>query len=175
MIFTSKDSKYKFLLQDKIFRSMLRYVRNSEDMETGGILIGSYSQDTSTAIVTKITGPPKDSRRGFSWFERGLKGLQKLLNKRWLNHEYYLGEWHYHPLSAPTPSFQDLYQMRVISSSKSYHCPEPILMIIGGDAITYDISVFVTLPHGLTMELIKNDAKRNDNSGLVRFGEIICY
>lgn len=41
---------------------------------------------------------------GRSRFFRGIKGLNKLLEKKWKQKkEYYLGEWHLHPGRLPSP------------------------------------------------------------------------
>jgi integrative and conjugative element protein (TIGR02256 family) len=99
-------------------------------METGGVLIGKYSTDHRTAFVTRVHGPPPDSRAGSTWFVRGVRGLQRVLREYWIRGEYYLGEWHYHP-GAPTPSSTDLKQMTTIATSHAYCCPEPVLCVVG--------------------------------------------
>jgi hypothetical protein len=113
---------------------MRRFCLASRDAETGGILIGRYSDDRSMAFVEQVTGPPPDSRRAFATFFRGVKGLQELLDRLWAKPDkrYYLGEWHYHLSPILTPSRDDVMQMGRIASSNSYACPEPILVIVTG-------------------------------------------
>lgn len=112
--------------------------RENTEVETGGILIGQYSTNHDLAIVTDISGPPKDSSRAYTTFSRGIKGLQKWLNQIWKSrHHYYLGEWHYHPHASPAASSQDVKQLKEHSENKTLMCPEPIMVIVGGD------------PHGL--------------------------
>lgn len=157
MIFSSMDGKLTFELSDSKFPGLLNIIQSAQGKETGGILIGKYSPDHSVAIVTKLTGPPKDSKSGRTWFHRGILGLPKLLHMHWNKKEYYLGEWHYHPFSSPNPSYQDIEQMRTIAESKSYHCPEPIMLIIGGDVAIYAIRVFVSLKGKEIIELLKKN------------------
>jgi integrative and conjugative element protein (TIGR02256 family) len=108
-----------------------------ESFETGGILLGSYTPDRSTAIITEASAPPQDSRRGSNWFHRGVSGLRELLNLRWNQawHTYYVGEWHFHPSAHVAPSADDLSQMQAISIDTKYHCREPILLIIGRSTV----------------------------------------
>jgi integrative and conjugative element protein (TIGR02256 family) len=80
-----------------------------------------------------VTGPARDSASGRAWFQRGVAGLQDLLFRRWRQQEYYLGEWHSHPGAAPTPSGTDATQLKLFARAADYHCPEPILLIVGGD------------------------------------------
>lgn len=102
--------------------------------ETGGVLIGYYSEDRTTAVVTEATSPPKDSLQGHNWFQRGVAGLKTLLAHRWKNtsrRTYYIGEWHFHPTVEVVPSNYDYKQMQDISNSTNYHCSEPIMLIVG--------------------------------------------
>ena len=65
-------------------------------------------------------------------FWRGTRGLQAILNRAWRSREYYLGEWHFHPSGLPQPSPTDVRQMRRISESADYNCPEPVMVVIAG-------------------------------------------
>jgi integrative and conjugative element protein (TIGR02256 family) len=103
-------------------------------VETGGILIGRYTAAHDCALVTGVLGPPPDSRGGRTWFDRGVGGLQALLDRVWgQRRDFYLGEWHYHPFAAPGPSGKDYKQMNEIAATVSWKCPEPVLVIVGGD------------------------------------------
>ncbi len=56
----------------------------------------------------------------------------------------YLGEWHFHPGAAPEPSPEGEEQLRQIAVSSEYHCPEPVLMLVGGNlGIGYSMRAFV--------------------------------
>lgn len=100
--------------------------------ETGGVLMGRYNGELNVATVTRVVGPPPDSRRGRSTFVRGTRGLQQLIERLWRVDEYYLGEWHFHPGGTARPSSVDIRQMKRISESGAYNCPEPILIVVGG-------------------------------------------
>lgn len=56
---------------------------------------------------------------------------------------YYLGEWHYHPNTSAVPSSTDLKQMFILSKNNDLKCPEPILIIIGGNKSNWQISASV--------------------------------
>ena len=73
---------------------------------------------------------------------------------------YYLGEWHFHPFSNPSPSSTDEKQMKIISEDKSYSCPEPIFFIIGGDPNTNcDYKAFVYVKSKGIIELFSQFKK----------------
>jgi len=133
---------------------MVECIRSSKINETGGILIGYYTEDLKHSVITKVTKPPADSLSGRYWFKRGIKGLKSLLKDAWKKKEYYLGEWHFHPLGTTNPSNQDLKQMLEIANSKDYHCPEAIMIIIAGTAANYVIKPFLTdKKKGLTLPM----------------------
>ena len=147
--FWSEDRQFGVRLAEEILRYMLQACRQSCPNETGGILVGYYVDTLDCAVVTAATTASSDSRKGSMWFHRGTFGLQPWLNSLWQRkHNYYLGEWHFHPYAPPSPSQTDAEQMGSIANAPSYHCPEPLLMIIGGDpAIDWTVGVYV-FPRG---------------------------
>jgi len=131
----SENKKYGLRIPEKMVQKILQFCKNAGDIETGGILVGYYNRRHDCAIVTDCSAPPKDSQHGKHRFYRGIRGLQKWLVKLWHlgQKQYYLGEWHFHPLTVPNPSSIDINQLKSNAESKTYHCPEPIIFIIGGD------------------------------------------
>lgn len=153
--FWSHDRRFGLEMTPKNLREIVGYCKAALPNETGGILVGRYSPKHDLAIVSGVSAPPADSRSGRSWFTRGVEGLQNWLNRLWRSKNYYLGEWHFHPLAEPNPSGTDIGQMAEIASSGSYKCPEPILAIVGGDPRnTWKLRVFVYSQENL-LELIE--------------------
>lgn len=127
------DGAFAVDLQASVLGALDRYCRDSGSVETGGILIGRYSDDFTLAIVQEATSAPTDSKRGHSWFVRGVSGLREMLGKRWSARlrTYYVGEWHFHPANHVEPSGDDFAQMIEISRAREYECKEPLLVILG--------------------------------------------
>ena len=73
-------------------------------METGGILVGHYSDDSRFAHITDLVPAPSDSISKRFSFQRGVRGVQRFLNQMWPKRKYYLGEWHFHPDGSASPS-----------------------------------------------------------------------
>lgn len=125
----------------KLANQELQYIhdlcKNSFPYETGGILIGRYSKDLKWAEITTITRAPAESKRTRCSFMRSTQGIITKLKNAWKKQQYYLGEWHYHPNASPKPSGLDLQTMLNLSGSEELHCPEPILLIIGGSPSTW--------------------------------------
>lgn len=132
--FSSDDGAFRVHLEADSLRALYRFAGEGGRLETGGLLIGAYSEGLHCAVVTEITGPPPDSRRFRTRFERGTQGVPALLKRRWQakgRRTYYLGEWHLHPGAPPKPSRQDRTQMQAFAEDPQA-CPEPILLLVGG-------------------------------------------
>ena len=140
----SSDGRFGLDLGTVHVVALLSSCQRASDKETGGVLIGYYNPNHNMAFVTEVTPAPPDSKRGASWFDRGVKGLTRKLQSSWNKKgSFYLGEWHYHPGAAPSPSSTDSTQMAEIACSHLYACPEPVLLIIGGTPGTWSVDAFV--------------------------------
>lgn len=133
LMFSCLSVDYVVNLSSSSLQKMIDECIKAGEHETGGILIGSYSADGSTAFIVEATARPDDSLAGRTTFQRGIKGLKPLLDFRWKTGKYYVGEWHFHPGGSPEPSPEDFVSMKNISSNPNYQCPEPVMIILGGD------------------------------------------
>lgn len=145
MEYANTENDLKIHLSEDLLVELQGYCTRSNHLETGGILIGQYIDNYRSAKITAIIGPPTDSKHGRTTFVRGTKGLKKIFDSNWKKGSYYLGEWHYHPYALPDPSFQDINQMKKISVDHKYHCPEPLMIIIGMDGNVFIERVFASL------------------------------
>lgn len=135
----------KIFIESKAYHKLLSIVAsNRNDLETGGIIIGYYDDMCQNAVITEFTNPPEDSKAARFKFYRGIKGLKEILQQCWKEQkEYYLGEWHLHPGSSPTPSAADIAQMKKIAQNKNFNCKEPILMVLGEVGMSQAISLSI--------------------------------
>jgi len=134
LLLRSKDRRFGLSLKESILLQGLSECADSETCETGGILVGYYTPAHDCAVVTALSGPPKNSIRKARLFVRGTEGIQGWIYRLWREQRhYYLGEWHFHPRGMSFPSRDDIQQMEKLSRDASLKCPEPILLIIGGD------------------------------------------
>ena len=157
LIFKSSDSIFGLKVHSSLFEQILTECRSAKRNETGGLMIGRYTPELDLAIVSKITGPPQDSKAGFSWFYRGVAGLKTLLQKMWETERlHFVGEWHFHPFSSPAPSSTDFNQMKAIANDSKWQCKEPLLLIVGGDPSgDWKVSVHVCRADGSATELVQ--------------------
>jgi Prokaryotic homologs of the JAB domain len=147
----AEDRSIALSISEKILRTIIEECRVSNRLETGGILIGRYTDLLDRAIVDEATRPPRDSKHARTTFARGIAGLKELLRRRWRSQRHYLGEWHFHPNASSTPSPKDILQMVAFALDKSYQCTRPVLIVIGGDpSLHLDLTVTVVSPPELT-------------------------
>jgi len=129
----SADGRFGLVFGESVRAELLGHVTRAGSNETGGVLVGHYSEACDCAVVTRVVGPPKDSTAGRTWFVRGVCGLTRLLADCWQrNQGYYLGEWHFHPGGSPCPSPRDNRQMHDIAVDVTHCCPQPVLLLLGG-------------------------------------------
>lgn len=155
MRYSSPDARFQLQLPVQVIEAMLATCKVAKRNESGGILIGHYTPTHDCAIAVTASGPPKDSVSMSASFIRGVHGLKQRLRTVWQTPgDYYLGEWHYHPDNPPVPSYPDRTQMHEIARTTAYHCPEPLLVIIGGDPHgKWTLSVHVFLSSGEIFQL----------------------
>ena len=145
--FRSRDCRFGLRIPGELLDQLLEGCAKAAPTETGGVLVGKYSEDSRMAEVTAVSQRPANSGGARTSFVRGVKGLLAWLWHLWVRRGgYYLGEWHSHPHASPVPSDTDTRTMWDIAKSMKARCPEPILLVIGGEEAvgwTYRAEVFI--------------------------------
>jgi len=107
MIYVRANKGILRLVDDAVRTVRLyRQMRNS-DNEAGGVLLGRLILDCDDVIVDEVSTPTSSDVRGRFAFFRGKSDAQRLVDEKWqqsMGTQIYLGEWHTHPESDPTPS-----------------------------------------------------------------------
>lgn len=117
--------------------------RRGEDVETGGLLFGEISEHLGIVWVSEASGPPPDSQHSAAEFVCGIEGTAATnaeKEKRSRQSVQYVGTWHTHPVSAPTPSSRDLGAMAQLLTTDLAPVERLLLLIVGrmpdGPAVT---------------------------------------
>ena len=165
--FWSEDHRFGLQIAKKTMSYILKMCAVSKAYETGGILVGFYTTAHDCAVVTAASKAPSDSQSGRTRFMRGVRGLQRWLEYLWhRRHHYYLGEWHFHPYGLPYPSQTDIEQMSRIADAVHYGCPEPILLIVGGNPTAkWDVKVYVCPRGECPVELVRSNETPSSQPG----------
>jgi integrative and conjugative element protein (TIGR02256 family) len=106
--------------------------KESNAIETGGILVGTYDSK-GLYLVQKATGPGPNAVRTATTFEKDIEYCQNQLAKitqELGGNTLYLGEWHYHPTLSHDPSGTDINSLAEIAAQENYLIERPIMLII---------------------------------------------
>lgn len=156
--FSSEDNRYQLILRKQALKTILNECAKSGRYETGGVMVGYYSDELDQAIVTEVSRKPDDSKSSGFTFVRGIEGLLNFFKNLWPYRRYYLGEWHFHPFAEPTPSGNDFEAIKEIQANPNYDCKIPLLLILGGNPNKkYQIRSFACGENGKIIELKKQD------------------
>ena len=78
LFFQDKNQIYNISLSKVAYEQMLFYCEKANSYETGGILVGNYSLNQTTANILQITEPPKNSKQAKYNFHRIIYLIPKI-------------------------------------------------------------------------------------------------
>lgn len=105
--------------------------------ETGGVLMGWHRPERQEVVVVHAVGPGPGGIHQPHRFEPDNDHHVATVGEvyqRSGRKVTYLGDWHTHPGGLPTPSRTDLRTLSRIAEDEPSRCPEPITLILAGDA-----------------------------------------
>lgn len=132
----SGDGLYRVIISRHTLTRMSQMAKVHLPNEVGTSLVGSYSDNGSTAFVLDIAPLPGDSKATPVSFIRGIRGMKEFferVTKRFKSKRFYIGEWHSHPFSDTDSSATDKWTHRDIAQDKNTSCAEVIMLVLGGD------------------------------------------
>lgn len=126
----------RVIISAEACKAMMNAAQDAAPLETAGPLFGRYAKPTgasSASITTALVIEALVSvRRSGLWScETDADVEQLMVAERWPA-SYFLGSWHTHPGESPKPSAEDASTLRATAESKEAHCPEPLMLIMGG-------------------------------------------
>jgi len=129
-----------------ISKDALRFINNevqiSQNIETGGILLGVVLQ-TEDILITHAIGPGPKAIKKHSEFKKDYDYSVKMLNLLYKKYSVdFLGDWHKHPNNCIGYSAKDYASMVRISKINTRPC---FFIIVGNDFLSMEneyINVF---------------------------------
>ena len=98
-------------LPAEIIVAIESYIQNDRRKpEAGGVILGRYIIQSLDVVIDKISFPMPGDKATRATFYRKKKTHQQIIDKEWEDSNHtctYLGEWHTHPESYPSPSCID--------------------------------------------------------------------
>ena len=84
-----KSENISVIIPQKCLKVLFELCEKANNLETGGIIYGNYSENLEDAIVYEFDKPPKDSKRGKTYFERGTFKVKEKIKKLWDKNIYF--------------------------------------------------------------------------------------
>ncbi len=112
--------------------------------ESGGMLIGYWSENGDAVITNVVAGGPSATRRPNSFVPDGRwqqERLEEIYDRSGRLHTY-LGDWHSHPAGALRPSRRDRATARKIARASEARAPQPLTLITVQDGYAWRWRVF---------------------------------
>lgn len=125
----------KLKITPEAFQRISEFIQiEPQHSEAGGVLLGRLIKDSKNIVIDRVSIPMvADKRTRFS-FLRNAKIHQRIIDKAWKESSgtcNYLGEWHSHPESYPTPSGVDLKNWRNRLIQDTYFSRYLYFLILG--------------------------------------------
>lgn len=119
---------------------------SAKNEETGGILFGFRDDYLKIVWVVDASGPPADSEASETEFVCGVEGVAEMVKDwQYKTHDLvgFLGTWHSHPVSSPTPSVTDLSAMKHLLRQSGSPLHRLLLTIVGHSSSNPEFGTYV--------------------------------
>lgn len=132
------NAKQTIILSGEIIEQFLksRQIKLSQ-REIGGQLFARISQDE--IIIEKTFFPDKRDKRTRTSFFPNRKKQKDEISHCFSNGLHYVGDWHTHPETAPSPSSIDLESMRECFIKSKHELNSFILIVVGNSRELLDL------------------------------------
>lgn len=129
MIYKDNIHNLSLEIDNKIVQEIRKQAFEAFPNETGGFLVGKYSTDNNTAIVSLALTPVKITS-GPTCFLRETDGMESVWDELYKKGLVYLGEWHSHPNGSSMYSATDKKALTNIAGSETVVINNPIMLIV---------------------------------------------
>jgi integrative and conjugative element protein (TIGR02256 family) len=128
--------KVKAWILDSPCSYMLSEAHRVLPLETGGVLLGYWSEDHMAAVVTNAVGPGPQAQHDYCSFIPDydyhcaeIARIYEASGRRYT----YLGDWHTHPGGSPRLSRRDRLTLRRIARHEPARVRTPLMLVVFGN------------------------------------------
>lgn len=137
LTFTVPNNRLLIFAEEAVAQMRAHAQHSPLQREAGGVLLGRHLLDSNNFVVDEVTVPQKGDRRSRFGFFRSNKH-SALAQAKWATSQgttAYLGLWHTHPESDPTPSYIDRADWTKAVAMDSFYGEELFFPIVGTERI----------------------------------------
>ena len=119
-------------IASQVLRSICQEATATAPLETGGILLGYWSESPVAPVITYAIGPGPAAKHERSRFVPDHEFHEIEVARLWNSNPaiQYLGDWHSHPGAAGYLSEPDFATLRRIAKSRKARAPRPLMVIL---------------------------------------------
>ena len=129
-----KSDGGSLVLTERVIENMIHFRQHrNRKPESGGLMLGRHILHSNHLVVDVVTVPQHSDRSTRYQFYRSADH-QKIAYKHWLESKNtctYLGNWHTHPESFPSPSFVDKINWKKAIKKDKYEGSTLYFVIVG--------------------------------------------
>ena len=146
----NKHKNVELIISEKLLAHLGEYGVKHYPNESGGFLIGCYSNNLKQLHISDYILPKRYNSIP-CLFERSIDGIKEIFEKIFdRKKQYYVGEWHTHPNGSSMYSQTDLQAMIQIANHDTVNIENPILLIVSIDKNKFkDFSIYLYDKKGL--------------------------
>ena len=144
-----KQRTVKSWFSEPVIRSLLVEADRIFPLETGGVMMGYWSESKDEVVICHTSGPgPRAIHTEHSFipdYDYQESEIARLYEESGRVHTY-LGDWHTHPHEAVYLSPKDERALRKVASFSEARAPMPIMAILGGGDLEWYIGAWCYVP-----------------------------
>jgi integrative and conjugative element protein (TIGR02256 family) len=146
--FYSDQKELEIGIAPDVIQELQEYRQTTGKLEAGGLLF-TDAPNSNRVVITHASLPNRWDVRRWSLFKINVKAARSVIAAQFKLGRHYIGEWHTHPETNPTPSGTDKKTINTLFSDSDHQLHYLILMIVGS---TPDFSKsYVALADGHTL------------------------
>ncbi|MEM5497652.1 Mov34/MPN/PAD-1 family protein [Paraglaciecola mesophila] len=130
--FRNQKLDLEILFSSEVIANMQCFRQTCLKKEAGGLLF-TNSFENNTIEIKFCSTPNKHDLRSRLGFYPHKQEAQCLINKKFNEGLYYVGDWHTHPQKIPVPSSKDKRTIKDIFVKSEHHLSYLILIILSSD------------------------------------------
>lgn len=130
-------------IERSVFAAIQAEADDKFPVETGGVLLGTYSSDR--IVITSWVGPGPKAKHTSCSFQPDYSFQQEMAANAFHLSDgeiVYLGDWHSHPNGAAYLSSKDKVVLESIAHFLPSKISTPIMVVLGGTPLSWDIKVW---------------------------------
>jgi integrative and conjugative element protein (TIGR02256 family) len=132
-------------VSEAVLEAMEKEAREKSPMETGGVLIGYWADDSGEVVITHATGPGPEAVHRLDEFIPDAPFQRNEVARIYRDSgrlHTYLGDWHTHPRGSLRLSRRDVRTLASIGATPAARATAPLMGILAGEVPLWELAIW---------------------------------